>query len=326
MTHSDNPSQNSQLHMSFKAAIDEVHKQIIGQTELVNSLFMALLTGGHLLLEGLPGLAKTLAIKVFSQVVDCQFQRIQFTPDLLPSDLIGTQIYLPHKGEFTVKKGPIFSNLVLADEINRAPAKVQSALLEAMAEKQVTIGDESFTLPEPFLVLATQNPVEQEGTYVLPEAQSDRFLMKIKVEYPSYDEEKKILQNYSVEKAIEVQKLLNLDLIKQAREQVDKVYLDEKILHYILDLVFCSRDPKAYHVDIQGLLEFGASPRASLALAKAAKARAFLEGRDFVTPHDIKTIARGVLRHRLKLSYEAQAEELDQDAIIDRVLESIRVP
>ncbi|NCF70992.1 MAG: AAA domain-containing protein [Chlamydiales bacterium] len=314
--------------IELSAAKKEVHKVIVGQEALVKSLFIALLTRGHILLEGLPGLAKTLAVKSFSKVIQCNFKRIQFTPDLLPSDLIGTNIYHMETGSFEVKKGPIFSHIVLADEINRAPAKVQSALLEAMGEGQVTIADNSYVLEEPFLVLATQNPVEQEGTYPLPEAQTDRFLMKVLIDYPTKDQEFNIVKAMSSLQSAktELSAMLSKEKIMQLRELVDKIYLDEKVVQYIIDIVFATRFPKDYKVDIEGLLEFGASPRASISLSRAAKAHAFLEGRGFVTPHDVKSVSKEVLRHRLKLSYEAQAEELSADHIIDRVLKTIMVP
>ncbi|MCH1429980.1 MAG: AAA family ATPase [Chlamydiales bacterium] len=314
--------------IELSAAKKEVHKVIVGQEALVKSLFIALLTRGHILLEGLPGLAKTLAVKSFSKVIQCNFKRIQFTPDLLPSDLIGTNIYHMETGSFEVKKGPIFSHIVLADEINRAPAKVQSALLEAMGEGQVTIADNSYVLEEPFLVLATQNPVEQEGTYPLPEAQTDRFLMKVLIDYPTKDQEFNIVKTMSSLQSTktELSAMLGKEKIMQLRELVDRIYLDEKVVQYIIDIVFATRYPQDYKVDIEGLLEFGASPRASIALSRAAKAHAFLEGRGFVTPHDVKSISKEVLRHRLKLSYEAQAEELSADHIIDRVLKTIMVP
>lgn len=314
--------------IELSAAKKEVHKVIIGQEALVKSLFIALLTRGHILLEGLPGLAKTLAVKSFSKVVQCGFKRIQFTPDLLPSDLIGTNIYHMETSSFEVKKGPIFSHIILADEINRAPAKVQSALLEAMGEGQVTIADNSYVLEEPFLVLATQNPVEQEGTYPLPEAQTDRFLMKVLIDYPTKDQEFNIVKAMSSLQSAktELSAMLSKEKIMQLRELVDKIYLDEKVVQYIIDIVFATRFPKDYKVDIEGLLEFGASPRASISLSRAAKAHAFLEGRGFVTPHDVKSVSKEVLRHRLKLSYEAQAEELSADHIIDRVLKTIMVP
>lgn len=315
------------INRNFSSIKHEVQKVIVGQDLLIERLLIALLSGGHLLLEGLPGLAKTLTVNTFSKIIQCQFKRIQFTPDLLPADLIGTSIYNPKDASFHVKQGPIFSNVLLADEINRAPAKVQSALLEVMAEKQVTIAGQSFSLDEPFMVMATQNPVEHEGTYPLPEAQTDRFMMKVKVSYPSKQEELKIIQRMTtgVEHA-SLQALLSIQDLREAKKIVKEVYVDEKVLQYILDVVFATRDPKAYQVDIEGLLDFGASPRASIALTRAAKAHAFLNGRGFVTPHDVKCICHDVLRHRLRLSYEAQAEELTTDQIIDRILNKLLVP
>lgn len=311
----------------FVAIREEVGKTIVGQTELVDSLLIALLTGGHILLEGLPGLAKTLAVNTFAKTIHCDFKRIQFTPDLLPADLIGTSIYNPKEGTFSVKKGPLFTNIVLGDEINRAPAKVQSALLEVMQEKQITIGTETFKTGSPFLVLATQNPIEQEGTYPLPEAQTDRFMMKVKIGYPNREEEKEIMQRMAVLKdRPPVKAVATTAILTKARDLIDQIYVDEKIAEYILDIVFSTRNPGQYHVPLEGLLEFGASPRASLALLLAAKAHAFLQGRGFVTPHDIKSVAYPVLRHRLKLSYEAEAESLTTDILIERILDTLLVP
>lgn len=311
----------------FQAVKEQVGRVIVGQDHLIDRLVIALLTDGHLLLEGLPGLAKTLAVNTLADVVDCEFKRIQFTPDLLPADLIGTSIYNPKEGTFSVKKGPVFTNIVLGDEINRAPAKVQSALLEVMQERQVTIGGKTFETGSPFLVLATQNPVEQEGTYPLPEAQTDRFMMKVKIDYPSRDEEREIIKRMGgLDGKPVAEKVMTGADVLAAREVVDQVYVDEKVTEYLLDVVFATRNPKAYKVDIEGMLEFGASPRASLALTQCGKAHAFLQGRGFVTPHDIKSVGRDVLRHRLRLSYEAEAEDLTVDDIIDKIFDTLLVP
>ena len=309
------------------AVREEVGKIIVGQEHLVDSMLIALLTDGHLLVEGLPGLAKTMAVTSLSKTISCDFTRIQFTPDLLPADLIGTSIYNPKEGTFSIKKGPVFTNIVLGDEINRAPAKVQSALLEVMQERQVTIGGETFTTGNPFLVLATQNPVEQEGTYPLPEAQTDRFMMKVRIGYPSRDEEKKILERMSsISANPKAEAVITAKDILEARDIVDQIYIDDKITEYLLDVVFATRTPKTYRIDIEGLLEFGASPRASLALTQCAKARAFLAGRGFVTPHDIKSVGFDVLRHRLRRSYEAEAEDITPDDIIERIFNTLLVP
>ncbi|SCA63714.1 Uncharacterized protein YeaC [Chlamydiales bacterium SCGC AG-110-P3] len=311
----------------FRAAKEQISRVIVGQNHLIDMLLIALLTDGHLLLEGLPGLAKTLAVNTLARVIDCDFKRIQFTPDLLPADLIGTSIYNPKDGTFSVKKGPVFTNIVLGDEINRAPAKVQSALLEVMQERQVTIGGKTFVTGSPFLVLATQNPIEQEGTYPLPEAQTDRFMMKVRIDYPSRDEEREIIKRMSsLDGKPQPEKVMSGDDVIATRDVVDQVYIDDKVTEYLLDVVFATRNPKAYKVDIEGLLEFGASPRASLALTQCGKAHAFLQGRGFVTPHDIKSIGRDVLRHRLRLSYEAEAENLTVDDIIDRIFDTLLVP
>ena len=306
---------------------DEVGRAVVGQRAMVDRLLIGLLTGGHVLLEGVPGLAKTLSVKTLAQAISASFQRIQFTPDLLPADLIGTLIYSPRDGAFTTKKGPIFAQLILADEINRAPAKVQSALLEAMAEHQVTIGDETHPLPEPFLVLATQNPIEQEGTYPLPEAQVDRFMLKLRIGYPSREEERQILDRMAVTNgAVRVNPVVSPADILAARTLVDKIYIDDKIKEYIVDIVFATRDPKAANLDLAPLIEYGASPRATLALTLAAKAHAFLQGRGYVTPQDVKSIGADVLRHRVIVSYEAEAEEIDADEIVRRVFDGIPVP
>jgi MoxR-like ATPase len=305
----------------------EVNKIIVGQERLIERLIIALLADGHILLEGVPGLAKTLAIKTLAQSVQAQFQRIQFTPDLLPADLVGTEIYNPRTNEFTSHKGPIFANFILADEINRAPAKVQSALLEAMQERQVTIGDETYLLEEPFLVLATQNPIEQEGTYPLPEAQVDRFMLKVVVDYPTRAEERLIMDRMTGLQLPEVQPVITPAELLQAREVVKQIYVDEKIKEYVLDLVFATRQPSANGLSgLQNLIAFGASPRATIYLILAARAHAFIKGRGFVTPEDIKQVAPDVLRHRVVISYEAEAEEITSAAIVQRILDQIEVP
>jgi MoxR-like ATPase len=306
----------------------EISKTIVGQKALIDRLLIGLLANGHILIEGVPGLAKTLSVRVLSQAIKTKFQRLQFTPDLLPADLIGTLVYNPKDGSFSVKKGPIFANIILADEINRAPAKVQSALLEAMQERQVTIGEETFKLDEPFLVLATQNPIEQEGTYPLPEAQLDRFMLKVNITYPSWPEEQKILKEMAqTAKKIEVKAIVGPADIVRARAVVDEVYLDEKIEKYILDIVFATRQPQKYKLeDLAPLIQYGASPRASIYLSLAAKAYAFIQGRGYVTPQDIKSIGLDVLRHRVAVSYEAEAEEKSSEDIIKRIFEEIEVP
>jgi MoxR-like ATPase len=305
----------------------EIGKVIVGQEALVDRLIIGLLTNGHVLLEGVPGLAKTLTIQTLSQALSTDFQRIQFTPDLLPADLIGTLIYNQKEGDFIIKKGPIFSNIILADEINRAPAKVQSALLEAMQERQVTIGDETFPLPKPFLVMATENPVEQEGTYPLPEAQVDRFMLKICVDYPNRDEERLILDRMAhAEPPAPIQPILTPEQILTARQTVDEIYIDDKIKAYIIDLIFATRQPQEAGLPIQDYIKYGASPRATISLTLAARAHAFMQGRGYVTPQDVKSIAPDVLRHRLIISYEAEAEELTPDALIDQILAEIPVP
>lgn len=306
----------------IKTLKEEVSKKVIGQNEMVDKILIGILTGNHILLEGLPGLAKSLTVNTLAETLGLDFSRIQFTPDLLPSDIIGTEIYNEKTGEFHVKKGPIFANIILADEINRAPAKVQSALLEAMQEKQVTIANETFILDKPFIVLATQNPIEQDGTYQLPEAQQDRFLMKVKIDYPTREEEKKILDlltgiiDYS---DLKVESVLNKENLEELRKKVKEVYIDEKLCNYILDIVFKSREKSNY-------ISCGASPRASIALVIAAKANAFLNGRDFVMPEDIKRIIYDVLRHRIILTYEAEAEEKTVENIIDEILDSVNLP
>jgi MoxR-like ATPase len=307
--------------------VGEIGKVIVGQNYLIERLLIGLLADGHVLLEGVPGLAKTLSVKTLSAAIQTTFHRIQFTPDLLPADVIGTLIYNPKDGEFRIKKGPVFANLILADEINRAPAKVQSALLEAMQERQVTIGEQTFKLPDPFLVLATQNPIEQEGTYPLPEAQVDRFMLKLSIQYPSKDEERQIMDRMAeTGKQIVTQPVVAPEQILKARKVVDSVYMDDKIKNYIVDLVFATRDPKAYKIDISGLIQYGASPRASIYLNIAAKAYAFLQGRGYVTPQDVKTIGMDVLRHRVIVSYEAEAEDMTSESVIKRIFDEVPVP
>lgn len=305
----------------------QMARVIVGQRTLIDRLLLGLLTGGHLLLEGVPGLAKTLAVSTLAKCLHLSFHRIQFTPDLLPADVVGTQIYNPRSGEFTIKKGPIFANLVLADEINRAPAKVQSALLEAMQEKQVTIGETSFPLDNPFLVLATENPLEQEGTYPLPEAQVDRFMLKVKLDYPSKDEEFAILNRMSaIEPDVSVEAVLHADDILTLRKEIDAIYLDDKIKRYIVDLVHATRRPKDFGLELSRFIQYGASPRATIYLTRGAKGQAFLQGRAYVTPDDVKTIGMDVLRHRVSLTYEAEAEEMSPEAIVRQVFERVKVP
>jgi MoxR-like ATPase len=306
----------------------EMAKTIVGQKQMVESLLIGLLSNGHILLEGVPGLAKTLAIKTLSEVIDVKFSRVQFTPDLLPADVVGTLVYNPKSEDFSVKKGPIFANFVLADEINRAPAKVQSALLEAMQERQVTLGDETFKLPEPFLVLATQNPVEQEGTYPLPEAQVDRFMLKVVLTYPKKEEEKLVLrQSISTEGLSKPRKLISPTDIIKARNLVKEVYLDEKIESYIVNIVFATRFPEENGLaNLAPFISFGASPRASISMAMAAKAHAFIKRRGYVVPEDVRAVCAPILRHRIGLSYEAEAENVTQDQIITEILNKVEVP
>ncbi len=306
----------------------EISRAIVGQKKMVDRLLIGLLSDGHILLEGVPGLAKTLAIKSLSKTMDGEFSRIQFTPDLLPADVVGTLIYSQKTGDFSVKKGPIFANFVLADEINRAPAKVQSALLEAMQEKQVTLGNDTHQLPSPFLVLATQNPVEQEGTYTLPEAQSDRFMLKLVLDYPTIEEEKKIIQlNLGKEAFPTPNRVVKTQDILKARELVKSVYMDSKIEQYIVDIIFATRNPQHYDMPhLQALIRFGGSPRASIALAKASKAYAFLQQRGYVIPEDVREICFDVLRHRIGLTYEAEAEEINQEQIITEILNKVEIP
>ncbi len=305
----------------------EVGKVIVGQTYMVERLLIGLLSNGHILLEGVPGLAKTMTVKTLASVIQARFQRIQFTPDLLPADLIGTLIYNQNTGKFTVRKGPIFANLILADEINRSPAKVQSALLEAMQERQVTIGDTTYPLEEPFLVMATQNPIEQEGTYPLPEAQVDRFMLKLEVTYPNKEEELEIMQRMTSGQEITVQPVVTPQDIVRARQVVNEVYMDEKIDRYIVDIVFATRQPEEYGLkDLQPLIAYGASPRASINLKLAAKAHAFLRRRGYVTPEDVKAIGLDVLRHRVIVTYEAEAEEVRPEDVVRRILNQVEVP
>ncbi|MCF7817219.1 MAG: MoxR family ATPase [Kiritimatiellales bacterium] len=305
----------------------EIGKVIVGQEYLIDRLIISMLANGHVLLEGVPGLAKTLTINTLASALDTSFQRIQFTPDLLPADLIGTLIYNQKDGDFIIKKGPVFANVILADEINRAPAKVQSALLEAMQERQVTIGDETFKLPAPFLVMATENPIEQEGTYPLPEAQVDRFMLKLKVGYPTIAEERRILDRMAHSNTeIAVNAVLHPDEILKAREIIDEIYIDEKIKDYILSIVFATREPAKYNLDIADYLRYGASPRATICLTMGARAHAFMQGRGYVTPQDVKSIAPDVLRHRIIVSYEAEAEELTSEDLIEKILSEIPVP
>ena len=300
---------------------------IVGQKHLVDSLLIALLANGHVLLEGVPGLAKTLAIKTLSQLIDAKFSRIQFTPDLLPADVVGTMVYSVQKEKFETKKGPVFANFVLADEINRAPAKVQSALLEAMQERQVTIGDQTFALDDPFLVLATQNPIEQEGTYPLPEAQVDRFLMKVVIGYPNKEEEKQIVRMNISPSRPNIQPLVSPRDIIETRDVVNKIYIDEKIERYIVDIVFATRFPDDYRLsDLRSIISFGASPRASISMALAARAYAFLRGRGYVIPEDVRAVCHDVMRHRLGLSYEAEANNISADEVISEILDKVAVP
>ncbi|MAD52354.1 MAG: MoxR family ATPase [Candidatus Marinimicrobia bacterium] len=309
----------------LKKALGQV---IVGQDDLINRILIGLLANGHILLEGVPGLAKTLTVKTLSQLINTQFQRIQFTPDMLPADLIGTLIYNQKNGSFETRKGPIFANVILADEINRSPAKVQSALLEAMQERQVTIGDETFKLEAPFLVMATQNPIEQEGTYPLPEAQVDRFMLKLCVEYPSKDEERAILKRMATTQISDnVTAVVDADQILNAQNVINDIYVDEKVEDYVLDLVFATRNPGKYNLgDMENLIEYGASPRATINLILAAKARAFLQHRGYVTPEDVRFVGRDVLRHRVILTYEAEAEELTSEDVLQRLFDSVEIP
>jgi MoxR-like ATPase len=313
--------------LQIRSAVDEVRRVIVGQRPLVERMMVALLCRGHLLVEGVPGLAKTLAVKTLGQVLDLHFARIQFTPDLLPADLVGTMIYQQKTGEFVARKGPVFTNLLLADEINRAPAKVQSALLESMQERQVTLGEVSHPLPDPFLVFATQNPIEQEGTYPLPEAQVDRFLLKAKVDYPSRAEERQILDRMTSGEVPAVSRVLPADAVRKLTRRVREIYMDERLRDYMVALVSATRDPRAVGlVDLAPLIAYGASPRATLAFSEASRAVAFLHGRGYVVPEDVKEIAKDVLRHRILLTYEAEAEDVTSDTVVDRILERVEVP
>ena len=306
----------------------DISKIIVGQKKMIERVLMGLLTGGHVLLEGLPGLAKTLAVKTLADLIDLKFKRLQFTPDLLPSDLTGTMVFNPKSGEFFPKKGPIFANIVLADEINRAPAKVQSALLECMAEKQVTIGDETYKLQEPFIVLATQNPIEQEGTYRLPEAQMDRFMFKVLIPYPNKTEELKILETQASSKEGSLRPIAGASQILKARSLCNEIYLDSKVKDYIIEIVFATRDPRSKKglSEIEEYIQIGASPRATLSLARASRAKAFMEGRSFVTPDDVKAVAPDVLRHRILLSFEAEAQEVNSQQLITKILSALPTP
>jgi len=314
-----------------RARLDPLYQQvgrvIIGQRDLVDRLILGLLTGGHLLIEGVPGLAKTLAVRTLAQGLHLTFQRIQFTPDLLPADVIGTQIYNPRTGEFTIKKGPVFAHFVLADEINRAPAKVQSALLEAMQEKQVTIGEHTYPLEQPFLVLATQNPIEQEGTYPLPEAQVDRFMMKLQLTYPSREEELAILDRMAlIEPDVAVEPVLSAADVFALRRAIDGIYLDDKVKRYIVDLVHATRRPRDYGLDLETYIQYGASPRATIFLTRGARGQAFLEGRAYVTPQDVKAVGYDILRHRVTVTYEAEAEDISAETLLQRIFDRVKVP
>ena len=314
------------------AFVDDLRKSIsqviIGQKELIDKIIISLLANGHILLEGVPGLAKTLMVKVLAQLIDTKFQRLQFTPDMLPADLLGTLIYNQKTGEFEIRKGPIFANIILADEINRAPSKVQSALLEAMQERQITIGEKTFLLAPPFLVLATQNPIEHEGTYPLPEAQIDRFMFKLKVDYPEKDEERLIIRQSAITSfELNLKPVISSEHILNAQKVVNEIYVDEKIEEYVLNLVFATRKPEKYNLpELKGLIDYGGSPRASINLTLAAKSRAFLEHRGYVTPEDIRYIGMDVLRHRIILSYEAEAEEMTSEDIIQRLYDTVEIP
>ncbi|MBN1871681.1 MAG: MoxR family ATPase [Candidatus Omnitrophica bacterium] len=312
----------------IQGLVSEIEKVIVGQKYLIERLLVGLLANGHILVEGVPGLAKTMSIRTLAQALNAKFQRLQFTPDLLPADLIGTLVYNPKEGIFTTKKGPIFANVILADEINRAPAKVQSALLEAMQERQITIGEHTYKLDEPFLVMATQNPIEHEGTYPLPEAQIDRFMLKVNITYPDMEQEHKILKRMGfTDKKLEVKSVVETSDIMNARKVVDDVYMDEKIEKYILDIVFATRDPKRYNLaEMTPFIQYGASPRASIYLTVASKAYAFIQGRGYVTPQDVKSIGPDVLRHRIIVTYEAEAEEKTSEDIIKKIFDEIEVP
>jgi MoxR-like ATPase len=316
-----------ELRAGLEPLYRELEKVIVGQRVMIDRLLVGLLTGGHILLEGVPGLAKTLAVRTLAQALRLSFRRIQFTPDLLPADVIGTQIYNPRTGEFSIKQGPIFANLVLADEINRAPAKVQSALLEAMQEKQVTIGETSYLLEQPFLVLATQNPIEQEGTYPLPEAQVDRFMLKLRITYPSKEEELAILDRMAaVEQDLSIAPVLSPADLFSLRKAIDQIYMDEKIKRYIVDVVHATRKPAEHGLDIASYIQYGASPRATIFLTRAAKGQAFLDSRGYVTPQDVKSIGYDVLRHRIIVTYEAEAEDITSENLLQRIFDHLKVP
>jgi MoxR-like ATPase len=303
-----------------------VQQVIVGQRYLIDRLLIGLLCDGHVLIEGVPGLAKTLSVSTLARAIRTGFQRIQFTPDLLPADIVGTQVYDARDHSFTAKRGPIFSNLILADEINRAPAKVQSALLECMQERQVTIGDQTYPLEFPFLVMATQNPIEQEGTYPLPEAQVDRFMMKLKITYPQREEEKTIMERVTGDGLPQIDAVIEPQRLQQAQKLIRDIYMDEKIKNYILDIIFATREPEKFNLSIQHLIQYGASPRATIFLAQASKAHAFLRGRGYVTPEDVKAVGADILRHRVIVTYEAEAEELDSEAIIRQIFDAVEVP
>ena len=323
----DDNSRAHQLRSRLEPLYQQIARVIVGQRELVDRLILGLLTGGHILIEGVPGLAKTLAVRTLAQGLHLTFSRIQFTPDLLPADVIGTQIYNPRSGDFTVKQGPVFANFVLADEINRAPAKVQSALLEAMQEKQVTLGDHTHHLPEPFCVLATQNPIEQEGTSPLPEAQLDRFMLKLKLTYPAKKEELAILDRMGgIDPDVNVEPVLAPADIAEFRKEIDAIYVDDKVKRYIVEIVHATRQPADYGLNIGAYIQYGASPRATIFLVRGARAQAFLEGRGYVTPQDIKSIGPDILRHRVTVTYEAEAEEITSEQLLQRIFDRIKVP
>ncbi|MBC8325887.1 MAG: MoxR family ATPase [Verrucomicrobia subdivision 3 bacterium] len=330
MNHAEIEADNSAVTEAgafVQPLMDEMGKVIVGQKYLLERLVISLLANGHVLLEGVPGIAKTLAIKTLSEALNVDFSRIQFTPDMLPADVTGTQIYNPQSGEFTTRQGPVFANLLLADEINRAPAKVQSALLEAMQEKQVTIGDQTYPLPQPFLVMATENPIEQEGTYQLPEAQVDRFMLKVVMDYPTQKEERQILEDWAKTEGTPVaQQVVTVEQVLTARKVVDTIYVDDKVKEYIVNLVCATRDPGIFNVPAQGLIQLGASPRATIYLTLASKAHAFLQGRGYVTPQDVKAIAPDVMRHRIQISYEAEAEDKTSDHVLALFLDHMPVP
>ncbi|MBX3359010.1 MAG: AAA family ATPase [Phycisphaeraceae bacterium] len=312
---------------TIKSLTDKVGETVVGQEKMVKGLMIGLLSNGHVLLEGVPGLAKTLTVSTLARAIDATYQRIQFTPDLLPADVVGTQIYNPREATFSARKGPVFANIVLADEINRAPAKVQSALLEAMQERHVTIGDTTFHLPDPFLVLATQNPIEQEGTYPLPEAQVDRFMLKLKIDYPSKSQERLILDRMATtQRPAGISPVIHINDLIAARAAADSVHVDAKIRDYIVDIVHATREPTEYGLALSNLIEFGASPRATIALTIASRSHALLSGRGYVTPHDVKSVAMDVLRHRVGVSYEAEAQSITPERIVSQVLEAIAVP